>query len=95
MSREVARRIASSLLVLLVARAEDCRAQIVIDAHRHHLGTAGRPEWREYAGSTPEGQSLELRFEGRANPAYSGSRLVCAQPGMSKPAEDIFERDLS
>jgi hypothetical protein len=69
MSREFARRIASSLLVLLVARAEDCRAQIVIDAHRHHLGTAGRPEWREYAGSTPEGQSLELRFEGRANPA--------------------------
>jgi hypothetical protein len=58
MSREVARRIASSLLVLLVARAEDCRAQIVIDAHRHHLGTAGRPEWREYAGSTPGGQSL-------------------------------------
>jgi hypothetical protein len=69
MRREVARRIAPFLLVLLVAGAEAVRAQVVIDAHRHHLGTTGRPEWQEFAGSTPEGRSLELRFEGRANPA--------------------------
>jgi hypothetical protein len=68
MSRDFVRWIAPSLLVLLVARAGDGRAESVIDAHRHHLGTAGRPEWREFAGSEPEGRGLELRFEGRANP---------------------------
>ena len=26
---------------------------------------------------------------------YSGSRLGCTQPGMSKPAEDVLGRDLS
>ncbi len=45
------------------------RGQVVIDAHRRHLGTAGRPEWQEFAGSEPEGRGLELRFEARANPA--------------------------
>jgi hypothetical protein len=56
-------------LVLLVAGSQDVRSQVVIDAHRHHLGTAGRPQWQEFAGSEPEGRGLELRFEGRANPA--------------------------
>ena len=69
MSREVIRRFAPFLLILLVAGAEEGLAQVVIDAHRHHLGTAGRPEWREFAGAEPEGRGLELRFEGRANPA--------------------------
>ena len=69
MSREVIRRFAPFLLILLVAGAEEGLAQVVIDAHRHHLGTAGRPEWREFAGADPEGRGLELRFEGRANPA--------------------------
>lgn len=72
MSREIARRITPYVLipfVLLVAGTEEGRAQVVIDAHRHHLGTAGRPEWQEFAGSEPEGRGLELRFEGRANPA--------------------------
>ena len=69
MSREVFRRFVPFLLVLLVASAEDGLAQVVIDADRHHLGTAGRPEWREFAGADPEGRGLELRFEGRANPA--------------------------
>jgi hypothetical protein len=68
MSRDFVQWIAPSLLVLLVARAGDGSAQSVIDARRHHLGTAGRPEWREFAGSEPEGRGLELRFEGRANP---------------------------
>ena len=69
MSREVIRRFVPFLLILLVAGAEEGLAQVVIDAGRHHLGTAGRPEWQEFAGSEPEGRGLELRFEGRANPA--------------------------
>ena len=69
MSRDAIRRIALALLVLLVAGTREVRSQVVIDAHRHHLGTAGRPEWQEFAGSEPEGRGLELRFEGRANPA--------------------------
>ena len=69
MSRDAIWRIALAVLVLLVAGTQDVRSQVVIDAHRHHLGTAGRPEWQEFAGSEPEGRGLELRFEGRANPA--------------------------
>src|SRR6202022_4329185 len=52
-----------------VVGAEEDRGQGVIDAHRHHLGTVGQPEWREFAGGEPEGRLRELRFEGRANPA--------------------------
>jgi hypothetical protein len=71
MRRRVTFRIAPFLLVpivLPVAVTEEGRAQVVVDAQRHHLGTAGRPEWQEFVGSRPEGRSLELRFEGRANP---------------------------
>ena len=68
MSREVVRRSAPFLLILLVSCADAGLAQVEIDAHRHHLGTAGRPEWREFAGADPEGRGLELTFEGRANP---------------------------
>jgi hypothetical protein len=71
MNRRVIRTIAPCLLALLVARAGSVRAQPVIDAGRHHLGTAGLPEWSEFAGSEPEGRGLELTFPGRANPAES------------------------
>jgi hypothetical protein len=62
------RRNAFWVIILLVSGTPDARSQVVIDARRHHLGTAGRPEWQEFAGSEPEGRGLELRFEGRANP---------------------------
>jgi hypothetical protein len=45
------------------ARADD----VVLDAKSHHLGVKGRPEWREFVGKSPEGDSLEIRFDGRAN----------------------------
>jgi hypothetical protein len=69
MRRDAISRVALSLLALLVTGAQDVHSQVVIDARHHHLGTAGRPEWQEFAGSDPEGRSLELRFEGRSNPA--------------------------
>src|SRR3954468_18626555 len=69
MSRAVTRGGVPFLLFLLVAGLGDGRAQVEIDAQRHHLGTAGQPEWNEFEGSGPEGRSLEVRFEGRANPA--------------------------
>src|SRR4051812_1856897 len=71
MGRKIARRLAPFLFilfVLLIADTEEGRAQVAIDAQRHHLGTAARPEWQEFAESKPEGQSLEVRFEGRATP---------------------------
>src|SRR6478752_5952967 len=73
MSRTVLRGLAPTLIVLILgaAAAREGRGQTVLDEGRHHLGTAGRPEWREFAGSEPEGRGLELRFQGRANPAES------------------------
>ena len=73
MSRDVLRGFAPTLIVLTLgaAGAGECRGQAVLDAGRHHLGTAGRPEWREFAGSEPEGRGLTLRFQGRANSAES------------------------
>jgi hypothetical protein len=71
MRQESSRRIAALVLVLIVAGTEGGYARVVIDEHRHHLGTAGKPEWREFAGSEPEGRGLELRFDGRANTAES------------------------
>jgi len=68
MIRNHTRPIVLSLLVMLVVGVGECHALDGIDGRRHHLGTEGRPEWREFAGSHPEGRRLELRFEARANP---------------------------
>ena len=39
----------------------------MIDAKNYHLGTPGFPEWEEFAGKTPHGRRLDLRFEAKAN----------------------------
>ena len=36
--------------------------QVVVDGAMHHLGTAGDPEWRQFADHRPEGRGLSVRF---------------------------------
>src|SRR5205085_2014091 len=55
------------LVLALLASSGSADAQVVLDAKRHHLGIAGRPEWDEFAGDVPEGRALMLSFEGRAD----------------------------
>lgn len=40
----------------------------VVDASHHHLGLEGEREWRDLDGLTPEGRSLAIEFEAKANP---------------------------
>ena len=49
------------------------RGQVVIDAHRRHLGTAGRPEWQEFAGSEPEGRGTGAAVRGQSKPGRGDS----------------------
>ncbi|MFI5455523.1 MAG: CehA/McbA family metallohydrolase [Isosphaerales bacterium] len=60
--------IAAFLALLFLASTGTTQAQVVLDAKRHHLGIAGRPEWDEFAGDEPESRALKLSFEGRFNP---------------------------
>jgi hypothetical protein len=39
----------------------------VIDPNLYYLGTPGAPEWQEFAGRTPHGRRLDLKFDARAN----------------------------
>src|SRR5213592_4103220 len=39
----------------------------VIDDKLYYLGTPGDPEWQEFAGRTPDGRRLDLKFTARAN----------------------------
>jgi len=39
----------------------------VIDDQLYYLGTPGDPEWQEFAGRTPVGRRLDLKFTARAN----------------------------
>src|SRR5437667_1430689 len=39
----------------------------VIDDKLYYLGTPGDPEWQEFAGRTPVGRRLDLKFTARAN----------------------------
>src|SRR5438093_195175 len=39
----------------------------VIDDQLYYLGTLGDPEWQEFAGRTPHGRRLDLKFTARAN----------------------------
>jgi hypothetical protein len=41
----------------------------VLDATRYHLGTPGFPEWQEFAGKTPHGRRLDVKFAAEANAA--------------------------
>jgi hypothetical protein len=56
-----------SLAYILAVAHGAARDEIVIDKGSHHLGVAGKPEWKEFEGKTPEGPSLEIRFSSRAN----------------------------
>lgn len=89
MGRDVLRGIAPSLLALTVGVGVG-RAQTVIDPARHHLGTASQPEWREFAGSEPEGRGLVLDFEGRANP---GEATLLIRQGDVKLGWDVRLND--
>jgi hypothetical protein len=39
----------------------------IIDDKLYYLGTPGDPEWEEYAGKTPYGRRLDVKFTARAN----------------------------
>lgn len=39
----------------------------VIDDKLHYLGTPGDPEWEEFAGRTPQGRRLDVKFTASAN----------------------------
>ncbi|PYK99431.1 MAG: hypothetical protein DME19_08635 [Verrucomicrobia bacterium] len=39
----------------------------VIDPKLYYLGTPGDPEWQEFAGKTPHGRRLDLKFAAQAN----------------------------
>lgn len=39
----------------------------ILDAHSHHLGFEGQREWKDLDGQEPEGRSLQMEFQGRAN----------------------------
>lgn len=55
-------------LLLLLAAVPQLRAQIrVLDPTRYHLGTAGFPEWQEFAGKQPHGLTLKLSFAAQRN----------------------------
>jgi hypothetical protein len=74
------------LLALVLTAPQQLRAQLVIDARTHHLGTPGKPEWQEFAASAPEGRSLELRFAAQAN---AGERTLLIRQRDVKLAWDI------
>jgi len=39
----------------------------VVDERLYYLGTAGDPEWQEFAGRTPQGRRLDLKFTAQSN----------------------------
>lgn len=49
------------------AFAADDSSRRVLDAQRYHLGTAGLPEWEEFASSTPHGRQLDVTFTAQPN----------------------------
>ena len=61
------------LLIACVAFTPSARAAAVsakpltIDSREFHLGTPGFPEWTEFAGKTPHGRRLDLKFPATAN----------------------------
>jgi hypothetical protein len=48
-------------------RAADSGGPLLLNAKPVHLGTAGKAEWEDFAGRTPDGPRLDLRFGGRTN----------------------------
>jgi hypothetical protein len=68
---------ALAALTLVLCSASAGAQGVVIDGGMHHLGTAGAPEWDEFASDPPEGRGLALRFQGSARSA--GSTLLIRQ----------------
>jgi len=52
--------------VTIVAAGGD-NSLLMLNARRLHLGTAGAPEWEEFAGHTPDARRLDLRFNAPTN----------------------------
>lgn len=66
---------ASRLLMVFLGAGLTISSQLVhaeprrvIDDRSHHLGLEGEREWGDLDGTTPEGRSLQITFDGHANP---------------------------
>src|SRR2546429_2612515 len=57
----------SAVLLLGAVASVVAQPLPVIDAKLYYLGTPGDPEWQEFAGKTPHGRRLDLKFTGQAN----------------------------
>jgi hypothetical protein len=69
-------------MALLVALGRGAGAQVVVDGAVHHLGTAGEPEWQEFARDDPEGRSLTVRFRAVDLATGLGDRLRLRVTGL-------------
>ena len=57
----------SAVLLLGAVASVVAQPLRVIDPKLYYLGTAGDPEWQEFAGKTPHGRRLDLKFTALAN----------------------------
>ena len=58
---------AFALLAFLAPLGECADGPRVLSARRLHLGTAGSPEWEEFARDPPLARQLDIRFRSPAN----------------------------
>ncbi len=58
---------ALALLAFLAPSGECANGALILNARRLHLGTAGSPEWEEFARDPPPARQLDLRFRAPAN----------------------------
>ena len=75
-------RILSSTLVLALAPGLLLAERIPITGKTFHLGTKGAPEWEAFAGRTPHGRNLSLKFEAKAN--ANETTLILGQDGVKQ-----------
>src|SRR5437879_4728672 len=57
----------SAVLLLGAVASVVAQPLRVIDPKLYYLGTPGDPEWQEFAGKTPHGRRLDLKFAAQAN----------------------------
>src|SRR5207249_1381297 len=57
----------STVLLLGAVASVVAQPLRVIDAKLYYLGTPGDPEWQEFAGKTPHGRRLDLKFTAQAS----------------------------
>lgn len=65
------RRIAFGFTLLLSGCLFSAKTWKDFDFKVYHLGTAGQPEWLEFANDTPHGRELTIPFPSEANPTES------------------------